>query len=89
MQLRVGRKKSFLDYILYHRFKFDTILLDNSQLNLCRVFVFDNVLLNEPSRVRPCAEPSEPCYIAWLIAASHSHLSSLNAASASTVWSFA
>ena len=63
--------------------------LDNSQISIefvwKRVFVFDNVLLNEPSRVGPHAESSEPCYIAWLIAASHSHLSSLNAASASTV----
>ena len=45
------------------------------------------MLLNR--RASGHAEPSEPCYIAWLIAASHSHLSSLNAASASTVWSFA
>ena len=33
--------------------------------------------------------PADCAHIAWLIAASHSHLSSLKAASASTVWSFA
>ena len=40
---------------------------------------------------RPSYRPLAPLLLnlAWLIAASHSHLSSLNAASASTVWSFA
>ena len=80
--MRVGRQNYLYFGILYHSI-LTQFFLDNSQLNLCRVFVFDNVLLNRR------ASGHAACYIAWLIAASHSHLSSLNAASASTVWSFA